>query len=93
MARNKNLELIASTKRTKCSYFFFFICLFIYLFIYCNLSSYQNKRVALIELPHEKGQNAISYSQLRKSEISLVKKFETIEIYLFPTLYLKSKYI
>ena len=89
MARNKNLELIASTKRTKCSYYFFFICLF----IYCNLSSYQNKRVALIELPHEKGQNAISYSQLRKSEISLVKKFETIEIYLFPTLYLKSKYI
>ena len=53
--------------------------------------SYQNKRVAIIELRNEHEENDISYSQLRKSTISLVKKFQTI--YLFPTLYLKSKYI
>ena len=31
------------------------------------------------------------YSLLRKSKISLMKKFQTID--LFPTFYLKSKYI
>ena len=35
-------------------------------------------------------QNVMSYSQLRKKK-SIVKKFQTV--YLFPTLYLKSKYI
>ena len=34
-------------------------------------------------------QNVISYSQLRKSKISLVKKFQTIVIDLFPTIYLR----
>ena len=34
----------------------------------------------------------IRYSQLRKSKIFLVKKFQTIAIYLFPTLYFRSKF-
>ena len=38
----------------------------------------QNKRVAIVELQNENEQNAISYSQLRKPKISLVKKFQTI---------------
>ena len=36
---------------------------------------YQNKRVAIIELQNENEQNVISYSQLRKSKISLENKF------------------
>ena len=55
------LELITSTKRVKCSSYF--------------LASYQNKRVAIIELRNENKQNVISYSQLRKSKMSLGKKF------------------
>ena len=51
---------------------------------FCNLSLYQNKRVTVIELRKENGQNVISYSQLRKSKISHVKKFQTIAIYLCP---------
>ena len=39
------------------------------------LSLYQNKRVTIIELRNDIEQNAISYSQLRKSKVSLVKKF------------------
>ena len=65
---------------------FFFILSFFH-----KLASYQYKRVAIILLRNENEQNVISYSQLRKWRISLVKKFLTI--YLFPTLYLKSKYI
>ena len=61
-------------------------------FVY-NLSSYRNKRITVIELRNESERNVISFSQLRKSKISLVKKFQTIEIYLFLTLFLKSKYI
>ena len=71
----------------------YFLCiyLFIYLFIYFyNLSSYQNKRVTVIKLRNENEQNVICYSQLRKLRISFVKKFQTIAIYLFPTLYLTS---
>ena len=60
-------------------------------FFFHKLASYQSKRVAIIVLRNENEQNVISYSQLRKWRISLVKKFLTI--YLFPTLYLKSKYI
>ena len=60
-------------------------------FFFHKLASYQSKRVAIIVLRNENEQNVISYSQLRKWRMSLVKKFLTI--YLFPTLYLKSKYI
>ena len=60
-------------------------------FFFHKLASYQYKRVAIIVLQNENEQNVISYSQLRKWRISLVKKFLTT--YLFPTLYLKSKYI
>ena len=69
-------------KIVKCAKFFFF---------FHKLASYQSKRVAIIVLRNENEQNVISYSQLRKWRISLVKKFLTT--YLFPTLYLKSKYI
>ena len=55
--------------------------------LFYNLSLDQNKRVTIIELRNGNEQNVISYSQLRKSKIFLVKT------YLFPTLYLKSKYI
>ena len=55
--------------------------------LFYNLSLDQNKRVTIIELRNGNEQNVISYSQLRKSKIFLVKNF------LFPTLYLKSKYI
>ena len=58
-----------------------------------NLSSYRNKKVTVIELRNENEQSVISCSQLRKSKMSFVRKFQTIAIYLFPTLYLKSKYI
>ena len=51
-------------------------------FLLIFLASNQNKRVAIIELRNENEQNVISYSQLRKSKISLVKKFQTV--YLFP---------
>ena len=37
--------------------------------------------------------NVTSYSQLGKSKISLVKKFQATEVYLFPTLYLKGESI
>ena len=74
MPRNK--KLITSAKRIKCSS--------------CFLASNQNKRVAIwSELRYENGQNMISHSQLKKSKISLVKKFQTV--YLFPKLYLKSR--
>ena len=59
--------------------------------LFYNLSLDQNKRVTIIELRNRNEQNVISYSQLRKSKIFFVKKFQTT--YLFPTLYLKSKYI
>ena len=53
--------------------------------IFCyNLASYQNKKVAIIELRNENEYNVISYSQLRKLKISLVKKTQTTEIYYFP---------
>ena len=44
----------------------FFLNCFFY-----NLSLYRNKRVAVIELQNENEQNVISYSQLRKSKLSL----------------------
>ena len=47
-----------------------------------NLSSYRSKRVTVIEVRNENEQNVISYSQLRKSKISFVKKFQTIAVYL-----------
>ena len=78
------LELLSSTKRAKCSSYNVF---------FHNLSLYQNKRAAVIELRKENKQNVISYSQLRKSKISLVTKFQTTVIYLFSTFYLKSNYI
>ena len=65
--------------------------LFVILFFFDNFALYQNKRVAIIELRNEDEENVIIYSQLTKLQISLVKKFQTIENYLFPTLYLKIK--
>ena len=55
------------------------------------LASSQNKRVAIIELRNENEQNVISYGQLRKSKIALLKKLQTV--YLLLKLYLKSKYM
>ena len=60
-------------------------------FFFHKLASYQSTRVAIIVLQNENEQNVISYSQSRKSIISPVKKSQII--YLFPTSYLKSKYI
>ena len=40
--------------------------------------SYQNERVTVTELRNENEQNVVSYSQLRKFKLSLVKKFQTI---------------
>ena len=54
--------------------------------IFCNLS-YQNKRVTVIELRNEKKQNVIGCSQLGKSKIFNMKKYQTIAIYLFPGFY------
>ena len=47
------------------------------------LASYQNKIVAIIKLRNENEQNVISYSQLRKWEISLLKIIQTNEIYTY----------
>ena len=46
--------------------------------VFFFLASNQNKRVAIIELKNENEQNVISYDQLRKSKIALLKKFQTI---------------
>ena len=59
--------------------------------VFFFLASNQNKRVAIIELRNENEQNVISYDQLRKSKIALLKKLQTV--YLFLKLYLKSKYM
>ena len=49
------------------------------------------KRVAEIEIQNESAQNGISYSQLRKSKISVTNKFQTLAVYLFLAFYLRSK--
>ena len=59
--------------------------------VFFFLASNQNKRVAIIELRNENEQNVISYDQLRKSKIALLKKFQTV--YAFLKLYLKNKYM
>ena len=59
--------------------------------VFFFLASNQNKRVAIIELRNENEQNVISYDQLRKSKIALLKKFQAV--YFFIELYLKSKYM
>ena len=59
--------------------------------VFFFLASNQNKRVAIIELRNENEQNVISYDQLRKSKIALLKKFQTV--YSFLKLYLKNKYM
>ena len=50
---------------------------------------YQNKKVTVIEIRNENERDVISYSQLKKSKISFVKKFQIIAIDLFFTLYYK----
>ena len=59
--------------------------------VFFFLTSNQNKRVAIIELRNENEQNVISYDQLRKSKIALLKKFQTVSSFL--KLYLKNKYM
>ena len=59
--------------------------------VFFFLASNQNKRVAIIELRNENEQNVISYDQLRKSKIALLKKFQTV--YSLLKLYLKNKYM
>ena len=59
--------------------------------VFFFLASNQNKRVAIIGLRNENEQNVISYDQLRKSKIALLKKFQTV--YSFLKLYLKNKYM
>ena len=49
------------------------------------------KRITVIKLRNKNEQNVISYSrQLRKSNMSRVKKFQTFAIYILPMLYLTS---
>ena len=71
----------------------FFPVSIIKIFFY-SLSSYQtNKRVTVIELRNKNEQWVWSLiAKLRKSEISLVKKFHIVAIYLFSTLYLRGSY-
>ena len=76
IARNKNLELftiITFTKRANLVVSSFY-----------NSASNDNKRDAIIELRNENEQNGTNYGQLRKWKISVVKKFQTIN--LSPTL-------
>ena len=55
-----------------------------------GIKSYNN---TVIELRNKNEQNVISYSEIKKIEIFIVKKFQTIAMYLLPTLYLTSLYI
>ena len=46
------------------------------------------KELTLIELRNKNEQNMISYRQIKKTKIFLVRKSQIIAIYLLPTLYL-----
>ena len=87
MTRNKNVELFRVIIFYESCKMCFLKCFFY------NLSLYQNKSVAVIEIRNESEQNVVSYNQLRKSKISPMKKLRTIAIYLFLTFYLRSNYI